>query len=77
MGAAAVLCQTIVDAIGEEPYQIGTRAFQVRASLGLIEAPAGMSAQEVISAADTACREAKENGSLAIHPRRAGTSSNR
>lgn len=62
VGEAAMLCQTIVDAIGEEPYQIGTRAFQVRASLGLIEAPAGMSAQEVISAADTACREAKENG---------------
>jgi diguanylate cyclase (GGDEF)-like protein len=62
VGSAAVLCQAIVDGIGAEPYQIGTRAFQVRASLGLIEAPAGMSAQEIISAADSACREAKQNG---------------
>lgn len=63
LALATPICEAIVDAIGEEPYQIGTRAFQVRASLGLIEAPAGMPPQEIISAADSACREAKQTGS--------------
>jgi diguanylate cyclase (GGDEF)-like protein len=63
---ATALSQTIVNAIGDEPYQIGSRAFHVRASLGLIEAPAGMRAQEIISAADSACRQAKRGGSARV-----------
>jgi diguanylate cyclase (GGDEF)-like protein len=62
LSSATPICEAIVDAIGEEPYQIGTRAFQVHASLGVVEAPAGMPPQEIISAADSACREAKQNG---------------
>ncbi|MGF6653140.1 diguanylate cyclase (GGDEF)-like protein [Paraburkholderia youngii] len=56
---AASLSQAIVDAIGERPYEIDHRAFHVRASLGLIESPANLSPREAISAADSACREAK------------------
>jgi diguanylate cyclase (GGDEF)-like protein len=59
---AAKASQAIIDAIDQEPYQIGRRAFHVRASLGLIEAPAGLHAQEAIYMADSACREAKLNG---------------
>jgi diguanylate cyclase (GGDEF)-like protein len=59
---ATAAAQAIIDAIDREPYQIGRRAFHVRASLGLIEAPQGLHAKEAISAADSACREAKING---------------
>jgi diguanylate cyclase (GGDEF)-like protein len=59
---ATTAAQAIIDEIDREPYQIGRRAFHVRASLGLIESPAGLRAEEAISAADSACREAKLNG---------------
>ncbi len=59
---ASVISQAIIDAIGDTPYEIDHRAFNVRASLGLVEAPAGVSPQEVISAADSACRQAKLEG---------------
>ncbi|MFM0339053.1 putative bifunctional diguanylate cyclase/phosphodiesterase [Paraburkholderia fungorum] len=59
---AATISQTIVDVIDREPYRIGRRAFHVRASLGLIESPPAFSAEEAISTADAACREAKLNG---------------
>ncbi|MEA3102938.1 GGDEF domain-containing phosphodiesterase, partial [Caballeronia mineralivorans] len=38
------------------------RAFHVHASVGLIESPADLRAEEAVSAADSACREAKLNG---------------
>ena len=56
------LAQQVVDAIGSAPYQIGSRAFHVRVSVGVIEAPPSLRAEEAISAADAACREAKRNG---------------
>jgi diguanylate cyclase (GGDEF)-like protein len=59
---AASVAQAIIDSIDSETYQIGPRAFHVRASLGLIERPAGLRAADAISAADWACREAKANG---------------
>lgn len=59
---AAETAQAIIDAIDREPYQFGQRAFHVRASIGLIEAPPGFRPEEAISAADSACREAKRNG---------------
>ncbi|MGF6724607.1 diguanylate cyclase (GGDEF)-like protein [Paraburkholderia sp. GAS41] len=59
---ATTAAQAIIDAIDREPYKIGRRAFHVRASLGLIESPPGLRAEEAISAADSACREAKLNG---------------
>jgi diguanylate cyclase (GGDEF)-like protein len=63
IGQAGQIAQAIIDVIDREPYRIGRRAFHVRASLGLIEAPPGLGAEEAISTADAACREAKQNGS--------------
>lgn len=62
IGLATQISQTIIDEIDRRPYQIDRRAFHVRASLGLIEAPARLGTEEAISAADSACREAKLNG---------------
>ena len=59
---ATRIAQAIVDAIDGEPYLIGRQAFRVRGSIGLIESPAGLGAQEAISVADQACRTAKGNG---------------
>lgn len=52
-------CRRIVTSLRAVPYRMGTRAFQVRGSIGLIEVTSPMRSQEVISAADRACREAK------------------
>lgn len=57
---AAAISRRLVDAIVAEPYQIGERAFQVRASAGVIELTADMRVPDAISAADRACREAKK-----------------
>ncbi|MGI4813599.1 MAG: putative bifunctional diguanylate cyclase/phosphodiesterase [Janthinobacterium lividum] len=59
---ARAVAQRIIDAIDADAYQIGRRAFHVRASLGMVEPPPGLRAQDTISAADSACREAKANG---------------
>jgi diguanylate cyclase (GGDEF)-like protein len=59
---AAQRVQQVIEAINATPYQIGKRAFHVRASAGVIESPPGLRAGESISAADAACREAKRNG---------------
>jgi diguanylate cyclase (GGDEF)-like protein len=59
---AVSISQAIIDAVGDEPYEIDHRAFHVRASLGLIESPVNLSPREAISAADSACREAKLEG---------------
>ena len=39
---AAKACRVIVDALGTRAYQTGDKAFQVKASIGLVEVPAGM-----------------------------------
>jgi len=62
LAMAASTSQAIIDAIGRESYQIGQRAFHVHASVGLIESPMDFRAEEAVSAADSACREAKLNG---------------
>ncbi len=58
---AAAVTRRLVDAIAGEPYQIGARAFQVRASAGVIELTADMRVPDAISSADRACREAKKS----------------
>ncbi|MFC5474194.1 putative bifunctional diguanylate cyclase/phosphodiesterase [Paraherbaspirillum soli] len=57
---ATDICSAIIQQISSQPYHIGTRAFHVKGSIGLIEVDAGMRAQDAISAADRACREAKK-----------------
>ena len=56
---AAAICRGIVDLIGRTPYQIGEKAFQVKGSIGLMEAAVGTSVKDAIAMADRACREAK------------------
>jgi diguanylate cyclase (GGDEF)-like protein len=57
---ASLICQGIVTNLGKSPYRVGDKAFHVRGSIGLVEVSAGMSMKEAVSAADRACREAKE-----------------
>ncbi len=59
---AAEAAQAMIDNIDQALFRIGHRAFHVRASLGLIEAPGRLEPDEAISAADSACRQAKRNG---------------
>lgn len=59
---AEAAAQEIIDGIDRARFQIGQRAFHVRASLGVIESPASLAPDEAISAADGACRQAKRNG---------------
>lgn len=59
---AAWTCRGILTSLGNVPYTVGDNAFQVRASIGLIEIGASMSLKDVIATADRACRAAKENG---------------
>ena len=57
---ASLICQGIVANLGKAPYRVGDKAFHVRGSIGLVEVSPGMSMQEAVSAADRACREAKQ-----------------
>ncbi len=66
---ASVICQGLIASIGQTPYRVGTRAFQVRSSIGLIEVSPGTSTSEAISTVDRACRLAKSgqnNGLVAF-----------
>lgn len=56
---ASVICQGVVARIGATPYHIKDKAFQVRASVGLIDVDAGVQIKDAVSAADRACRQAK------------------
>lgn len=70
--AASWACHAIVDAIGNTPFRIGDKAFQVRASMGLIEVNAGTKLKDAISTADRACREAKaRNDGLVVYEKNA------
>ncbi|HZM35060.1 MAG TPA: diguanylate cyclase, partial [Burkholderiales bacterium] len=57
--AAAALCRGIVEALGAQPYQADDKAFQVKASIGVVEVARGTRVSEAISMADQACRAAK------------------
>lgn len=56
---AELICRGIVNAIDNAPYRVGDKAFHVRGSIGLIEVTSGMTMKDAVSAADQACREAK------------------
>ncbi|HYD59824.1 MAG TPA: EAL domain-containing protein [Noviherbaspirillum sp.] len=57
---ASLICQGIVSNLGKLPYRVGDKAFHVRGSIGLVEVSGGMSMKDAVSAADRACREAKD-----------------
>jgi diguanylate cyclase (GGDEF)-like protein len=56
---AAVICRSLIDVLGNQPYRVGDNAFNVRCSIGLVEVSPGMQFNDVMSTADRACREAK------------------
>ncbi|WP_240702223.1 EAL domain-containing protein [Trinickia terrae] len=58
---AAGICTRLLAELNETPYQVGSRAFQVKASIGLVECSHGVRVQDALSHADRACREAKES----------------
>ncbi|MBS0293812.1 MAG: EAL domain-containing protein [Proteobacteria bacterium] len=60
LDCASLLCQDIVDSIGNRTFRVGELSFQVYGSVGLIEVARGGSAKDAISTADRACREAKK-----------------
>lgn len=67
--SATAVCRGIIEWIESSPYQMGDKAFQVKASIGLIEVAGGLRIKDAISAADRACREAKKghHGSVVVY----------
>jgi diguanylate cyclase (GGDEF)-like protein len=59
LALAHTICQGLIASIGQTPYKVGSRAFHVRGSIGLIEVTAGTSTKDAVSTADRACHEAK------------------
>lgn len=60
LALASDVGRRIVQAISGMPFRVHNRAFQVNVSVGIIDATPGMTASEVILAADRACRDAKK-----------------
>jgi diguanylate cyclase (GGDEF)-like protein len=60
MKIATAICRSIVDLIGRNTYNIEDKAFQVKASIGLVEVNRAMLVKDAIAMADRACRDAKE-----------------
>jgi diguanylate cyclase (GGDEF)-like protein len=56
---AIAQCRELVTLLSAAPYQVGKCAFQVKASIGLVECSPGVRVQDALSHADGACREAK------------------
>lgn len=57
---AIAQCHELISILSDAPYQVGNRAFQVKASIGLVECSRGVRVQDALSHADRACREAKK-----------------
>ncbi|WP_370467312.1 putative bifunctional diguanylate cyclase/phosphodiesterase [Caballeronia sp. BR00000012568055] len=57
---AITQCRELISILSDAPYQVGNRAFQVKASIGLVECARGVRVQDALSHADRACREAKK-----------------
>ena len=62
----------VMVAINDVPYQVGNRAFMVKASVGLTECEHGMRVQDALAHTDRACREAKRKSSNSIVAYRRG-----
>jgi diguanylate cyclase (GGDEF)-like protein len=65
-------CQHLISALSDTPYQVGNRAFQVKASVGLVECSHGVRVQDALSHADRACREAKKSSNVRMVTYRKG-----
>ncbi|QIE27812.1 EAL domain protein (plasmid) [Caballeronia sp. SBC1] len=65
-------CHHLISALSDAPYQVGNRAFQVKASVGLVECSHGVRVQDALSHADRACREAKKSSNARMVTYRKG-----
>ncbi|HEU4622594.1 MAG TPA: EAL domain-containing protein [Burkholderiaceae bacterium] len=67
--AARVACESVLEAISGQPFGHGDKAFQISASIGLVELSNDMTMRDAIATADRACREAKSgrNGHLVVY----------
>jgi diguanylate cyclase (GGDEF)-like protein len=59
IAAASAICRGIIEAIGSASFQTGDKAFQVKASIGLVEVAGRLPVKDAIAVADRACRTAK------------------
>lgn len=73
IGAASAICRGIVDAIGSIAFQTADKAFQVKASIGLVEVTDRLPVKDAIAVADRACRAAKSgaHSGLVVYDREA------
>ncbi|REE07457.1 diguanylate cyclase/phosphodiesterase [Paraburkholderia sp. BL27I4N3] len=55
-------CREIVEALNTSPFQVDTRAFQARGSIGVVECSQGERVADALAYADRACRAAKRGG---------------
>jgi diguanylate cyclase (GGDEF)-like protein len=74
IAAATAVCRGIVNAIGNESFLTGDKAFQVKASIGLVEVAGRLPVKDAIAVADRACRTAKIGAGegLVVYDRDAG-----
>lgn len=70
---AIARCRECVVALNSAPFQLDTRAFQVRGSIGVVECYQHESVQDALAYADRACRTAKRSvGSVKLVALRKG-----
>jgi len=69
---AVAHCRDLVTTLNATPFHIGTRAFQVRGSIGVVECTQGEQGLDALVYADRACRAAKRRGSSRLVTLRQG-----
>ena len=57
---ARTLAVKIIEELNSTTFQVGSRAFQVKSAIGVVELNANMTGQDAISAASHACRDARK-----------------
>ena len=74
IAAAVATCRGIVEAIADAPFQMGDKAVQVKASIGLVEVAERMPVRDAMAVADRACRTAKSGSGegLVVFDRESG-----
>ncbi|WP_027802344.1 putative bifunctional diguanylate cyclase/phosphodiesterase [Paraburkholderia dilworthii] len=71
---AVTRCRELIVALNSAPIQVGTRAFQVKGSIGIVECAQGERVADALAHADRACRTAKRGGNTRFVALRTGAS---
>src|SRR3546814_1923945 len=65
---AREVAKKIIEQLSTTAFHIGTRAFQIKSAIGVVEVNKSMSSKDAISAASHACREArKQHQSVVVY----------